>query len=540
MNDPQIIKSATMAENTHGDRVIKISFPYDLAMLENIRTLPGRKWHADLKVWSTPVDVYTLTKLQEWGFVLDERLHTFISKITTEKAELSISGISGLKGILRPFQNEGVAFIDSNKGNALVADEQGLGKTIETIAWLHLHPECRPAIVVCPSFLKLNWERECHAWLTNPKTVILKGTKPYSFKGDIIIINYDIIFDWYKELRKRNPQILIMDEVQYIKSDKAKRTKAVKMFAKSIPNKLGLSGTPIENRPIEISNAIFIIKPDLFPNPWHFKQRYCSPKHNGFGWDFNGASNIAELHRILIGTIMIRRKKEDVLKDLPDKVYSYIPMELSNEKEYFEAEADFISWLKKEKGVEAAKKASATVALSSIEALKQLAVKGKLKQSIEWIEDFLESGKKLVVFTTHHFVIDELINHFSKIAVRVDGRVNITDRQRSVDIFQHNPEIKLFIGNIEAAGVGITLTAACDVVFLELPWSPGKLVQASDRVHRIGQKNAVNIYFLLSSGTIEERIAKLLDAKLKVITAVLDGKEVEDSSLLMELMKEYS
>lgn len=541
MDNSQITKSATMAENTYGERVVKISFPYDLAMLENIRTLPGRKWHADLKVWSTPVDLHNLSKLQEWGFTLDANLLTFISKVTIKREELTISGVTGLKGTLRPFQNEGVAYIESNKGNALVADDQGLGKTIEAIAWLHLHPELRPAIVVCPAFLKLNWERECNTWMTNPNTIILKGETPYKFKGDIIIINYNIVHDWYKVLRDHKPKVLIMDEVHYIKTSSAKRSKAIKLLAKTIPHIIGLSGTPIENRPVEIYNAVNLIKPDLFPNAWHFKQRYCNAKYNGYGWDFNGASNIPELHKILSSTIMIRRKKEDVLKDLPDKTYSYVPMELDNEKEYFSAENDFIQWVKDTKGKEAASKLSGSEVLASIEALKQLAVKGKLKQSIEWIEDFLVSGKKLVIFSTHHFVIDALMLHFtSKIAVQVDGRVSMQDRQRAVDIFQLNPQVKLFLGNIEAAGVGITLTASSDVVFLELPWSPGKLVQASDRVHRIGQKNAVTIYFLLSLGTIEERITKLLDSKLKVITAILDGKEVEDQSLLSELMKEYS
>ena len=236
---------------------------------------------------------------------------------------------------------------------------------------------------------------------------------------------------------------------------------------------------------------------------------------------------------------MIRRKKIDVLKDLPEKVYSYIPVELSNAKEYLHAEDDFIQWLKETKGSEAVRRTGQVMALAKIEALKQLAVKGKLKQAMEWIYNFLQSGKKLVVFATHHFVIDALIAEFPNISVCIDGRVSMSDRQKAVDSFQNDSNIQLFIGNIEAAGVGITLTAASDAVFLELPWTPGKLVQASDRIHRIGQKFSVTIYFLLSANTIEEKIAKLLDNKLKVVTAVLDGQDVPDESLLSELMKSY-
>ena len=270
-------KIATMAENDHGERVVKISFPYDLLMLERIRTLPRRAWHPNIKCWSAPIHLDTLNKLLDWGFILDENLLTFIKNVTTKKTDLIEKGVPGLRGKPYPFQNEGVAFIDNNKGRALVADDMGLGKTIEAIAWLQLHPEYRPVIIVVPASLKINWERECHKWMTGIKTVILKGTKPYTFDADIIIINYDILFYWIQELRKCSPQVLITDESHYYKSNTAKRTKAVKMIAKGIPYVIALSGTPIENRPIEIYNALTIIDPMLFPNRWYFLQRYCLP-----------------------------------------------------------------------------------------------------------------------------------------------------------------------------------------------------------------------------------------------------------------------
>jgi SWI/SNF-related matrix-associated actin-dependent regulator 1 of chromatin subfamily A len=245
---------------------------------------------------------------------------------------------------------------------------------------------------------------------------------------------------------------------------------------------------------------------------------------------------------------MIRRKKEDVLKDLPDKVRSFIPIQLHNEKEYRKAEADFITYIEEVKGKEAAEKASKAETMVSIEGLKQLAVKGKLVEAIEWIENFLESGEKLVVFTVHHFVIDALMAKFSYIdkthkladrVVKVDGSVSMTDRQRAVDTFQNNPNCRLFIGNIKAAGVGITLTASSNVVFLELPWTPGDVTQAEDRCHRIGQKESVNIYYLLATGTIEEEIALLLDKKRKVLDAVTDGIETNQETLLKELIRMY-
>jgi SWI/SNF-related matrix-associated actin-dependent regulator 1 of chromatin subfamily A len=234
---------------------------------------------------------------------------------------------------------------------------------------------------------------------------------------------------------------------------------------------------------------------------------------------------------------MIRRLKKDVLQELPDKIYSFVPLELDNENEYLEAEKDFIAWIRKEKGDEAANRIKTAEALVKVEGLKQLSVKGKLKQSIEWIKDFLESGEKLVVFCTHRFVVDALMNEF-KDAVKVDGGLSANQKQEAVDAFQDG-DTKLFVGNIQAAGIGLTLTASSNVVFLELDWSPSKHDQASDRCHRIGQKDAVNIYYLLAKDTIEERIAKILDEKRILIDAVLDGKETEQDSLLCALINSY-
>jgi SWI/SNF-related matrix-associated actin-dependent regulator of chromatin subfamily A-like protein 1 len=536
----QIEKTATMAVNERGERVIKISFPYNLDTIDNIRSLPGRQWHKELKCWSAPIYLQSLEKLMTWGFILDDRLLLFIQGVKKRKDEIMSLDIPGLNGKLYPFQMEGVAITDHKEGKVLNADDMGLGKTIQTIAWLQLHPDLRPVIVIVPATLKINWEREIHKWMSNQCVTILEGTRPYTFSGDIIIINYDILFHWLGVLKLRDFKVMITDEAHYYKSNSAKRTKAIKMLAKGIPHVIALSGTPIESRPVEIYNALNLVNPNLFPKRWHFLNRYCKPTYNGYGWNYNGASNIAELHQILTTTCMIRRKKTQVLKDLPEKVRSYIPMELDNEEEYSKAEFDFIEWVKDTKGDDVARRVSQTEQISSIEALKQLAVKGKLKQAINWIEDFLQSDKKLVVFATHHFVIDALIAEFPDISVRVDGRVSQTERQSAVDRFQNDEKVKLFIGNIEAAGVGITLTAASDVVFLELPWTPAKLEQAIDRLHRIGQKFSVTVYFLLANHTIEEKIAHLLDIKRKIVDGILDGKESDEDSLFSELMKSYN
>jgi SWI/SNF-related matrix-associated actin-dependent regulator 1 of chromatin subfamily A len=237
---------------------------------------------------------------------------------------------------------------------------------------------------------------------------------------------------------------------------------------------------------------------------------------------------------------MIRRLKKDVLQDLPDKQYSFTPIEIDNEKEYENAERDFIAFVRATKGDKAATRASNAQALAEIEGLKQLAVKGKLKVVKTWIQDFLDDDGKLVVFAHHKFVIDSLMETFKEVAVKLDGSVSQTDRQKAIDDFQNVPSIRLFIGNIKAAGVGCTLTAASNVAFVELPWTPGDLSQAEDRCHRIGQKDSVNIHYLLSVGTIEEKIAHMLDTKRKVLASVHDGEEAVIESMLSELMNDYN
>mgnify|MGYP001353069596 FL=1 len=184
-------------------------------------------------------------------------------------------------------------------------------------------------------------------------------------------------------------------------------------------------------------------------------------------------------------------------------------------------------------------KISSAEAIAKVEVLKQVAVKGKLNQVKEWIRDFLATDGKLVVFAIHRFVIDELMKEFKDIAVKVDGSVTGANRDKAVQAFQNDDNIRLFIGNINAAGVGLTLTAASSVAFIELPWSPALLDQAEDRCHRIGQKDTVNIYYLLGVDTIEERIVKMLDSKRKILDTVLDGKTTSPESLLSELIKSY-
>lgn len=402
--------------------------------------------------------------------------------------------------------------------------------------------------------------KEINKWMSDKKAYHIISGKPGKSdklpKKDIYIINYDILADVIgtkmvkgkkvniygcrKDIIALDPKILIMDESHGIKNSDAQRTKACLNLAKQVPHVISLSGTPIVNRPVEMYNSICAVEPKLFPSFFRYAQRYCGAKHNGFGWDFNGASNTKELHQILTETVMIRRLKSEVLKELPDKIRTVIPMELNNRREYDRAEADLIAWLKANFGQKKADAAKKAEALTRIGELKRLAVRGKLDGCIDWIKEFLDSGQKLVVFAVHKFVIDALMEEFNGQAVKVDGSVSGEQRQAAVDAFQTQDNITLFVGNIQAAGVGLTLTAASTTCFLELHWNPGTHDQAEDRVHRIGQEaDSVNAYYLLAAGTMEEEIAELIDHKRQVLSQVLDGKDADEDSMFMELLKKY-
>jgi SWI/SNF-related matrix-associated actin-dependent regulator 1 of chromatin subfamily A len=525
---------------------IAIVFPYSYDTLLKVKSLDKRKYHGEgtTKYWTCPLSVEAILKLKEWGFELDGSLAKYVIEnievpaphSNTVKKPVQIDDI-GLKRNLFPYQKEGVQFVDSRNGRALIADEMGLGKTIQALAYLQLHSEIRPALIVCPASLKLNWAKEIVETMTvKTRTQILEGRSTHKIHGEIVIINYDLLPYWLEALKLAKFEIIIADECHYFKSSSAKRTKAIKLLAKGVPHFIALSGTPIVNRPIEIYNALSIINSKSIPGFWDYAKRYCGAKNNGFGWDFTGATNTEELHKILTESVMIRRKKADVLKDLPNKMYSFVPMTLDNWEEYGRIEDDVISYLREAKGDKAADSASNAEIITQIEYLKQAAVKGKLKAVLEWVEDFLESGEKLVMFATHSFVINALMERFATVSVKIDGSMNSTRKQEAVNAFQTLPSIKLIVANIQAGGVGHTLTAASNVGFIEYPWTPGELKQAEDRLHRITQKYTVNVHFLMVLGTIEEKIAILLDKKTKVLDAVLDGKETKQDSLLYELM----
>lgn len=350
--------------------------------------------------------------------------------------------------------------------------------------------------------------------------------------------------------------------VSNCKNYKTQRTKACQALAKGVEIRLALTGTPILSRPQELISPLQILgRLDEMGGFWKFCDRYCNAHRTRFGLNLSGAAHLDELNEKLRATCYVRRTKEEVLQELPPKTRAIVPIEITNRREYDRAEADVVRWL----GNQAAKEEAflATVVnlsleeqaraiadhrmsaeetaaraeqLVRIEALKQLSAKGKMEAVKEWVESFLETGEKLVLFAHHQAVVEELAKQFK--APSITGQTPVERRQEYVDRFQADPACRVIVCNIKAGGVGITLTAASNVAFVELEWTPAAHDQAEDRTHRIGQTDSVTAWYLLGQGTIDEEIMSLIEAKRMVVDAATEGQgPTGDVGIMAELVQ---
>ena len=511
--------------------------------LEGVKSLDNRRFYPMAKYWEAEASAKNEDRLRAMGFEFTAKADRPEKPMITipistlppapiekmynaERVKPYLDKLPGFKN----YQLEGVLFVDDQDGRALIADEMGLGKTIQALGFLKLHPEAFPAIIVTPASVKLQWRDEIRKWIGSSPTIeILEGETPILHNFcDLTILNYDIISYWIPALEVVNFKTIIGDEVQKLANPEAKRTQAFKQLASGIKNRILLSGTPIKNRTKEFYTALSIIAPEEFKSAYQFYHRYCDPKLKtihirGGGtrtvWTFDGSTNWEELHQKL-KRVMIRRTKAEVLPELPKKQKILVP--LSSEKEAFRdyllAESDFSKWVERE---EAADKAQQTL---HIEHLKQLAYLCKRKAVLSWLQDYIETDEKLVVITHHKAVIKDLSEAFNGKCVVVDGSTK--DKEVERKRFWEDSRIRLFIGQIQAAGAGLNLQCASAVAFVEFPWTAADAEQAEDRVHRIGQEaDSVRAYYLIAEGTIDLRIAQILTQKNKLSKRLLDGQQ---------------
>ena len=425
----------------------------------------------------------------------------------------------------------------------ILADDMGLGKTTSAII-AAIESGAKKVLIVCPASLKINWKREIEMY-TNRRTLIVEGGK-WGSTFDFYIINYDIIKNYHELpdektgvqeslILREHFDLAIIDEAHYINNTGAMRTQLMNDILDSIPKVWLLTGTPMTSRPINYYNLLKIVRSPLTLNWQGYVKRYCKGfqfKANGRKiWKTDGAANLDEL-RERTRHLVLRRLKTDVL-DLPEKIITPQFLELDNMLYQHEME-EFVKIAKDDR-----KKESISITLSRLMGARKIIAREKVPYTCELIDKFLELDKKVIVFTNFTDTLEMIKEKYSKHCVVVNGTTPKLKRQEAVDRFQTDPKVKVFIGNIIAAGVGLTLTAAEGVIMNDLSFVPSHHSQAEDRANRIGQKNVVNVYYPIFEDTIEINIYNIIQRKKNNIEQVMGDGEYSES-FAKELLEQIS
>ena len=412
----------------------------------------------------------------------------------------------------------------------ILADDMGLGKTTATII-AALETGAKKILIICPASLKINWQREIENY--TDRSVFISEGKKFSLEHDFVIVNYDILKNFHDTkdkskslLNQGNFDLVILDEAHMVSNAQAQRTKLINHYAKNIKIVWLLTGTPMTSRPMNYYNLLYLIESPVAQNWMAYAIRYCQGYQFTAGkrkvWNVTGASNLEEL-RDRTSKQILRRLKEDVL-DLPDKIITPVYLRLQS-KEYEELMGEYYDWYDKNPD----ESSSLTVQFSKLMKVRKVIANEKVKQTIEFAENIMDQGKKVIIFTNFTDTLQSIYQHFGKQAVYLDGSCSNSVRQQAVDAFQNDDKVKVFVGNLKAAGVGLTLTAAEVVIMNDLSFVPAEHAQAEDRAYRYGQKSNVLVYYPLFDNTIEGAIYDILNKKKDIIRTVM-GDEVNFNS----------
>ncbi|MEQ3162087.1 DEAD/DEAH box helicase [Parabacteroides goldsteinii] len=512
-------------------------------------TVDGRRWDKASGAWIVPATNKGKAELDQFSYYIkhfepviwgDQKAVKSDEDIAYTLPDMpELEGDHGLKIEPYPYQLQGIARGLQLK-RFINGDDMGLGKTLEAIATIN-KANAFPCLVICPNVVKINWQREW-AKFTDKKAMVLtdsvRESWPFFWQtgmNQVFIVNYESLRKYFvRRITKSEKWTLkdvefhqtinlfksvIIDESHKVKSTSTQQSKFCKGIASGKEYIILLTGTPVVNKPNDLVCQLGIMDRMIDFGGWkYFMSRYCSGP--------NGASNLKELNFMLWKNCFFRREKSKVLTQLPDKVRQVMSCDITNRKEYQDAERDLIDYLKryKEADDEKIQKSLKGEVMVRIGILKDITARGKLKEVIDFVKDFRENGKKIILFCNLHEIVDRLLAAFPS-AVCVTGRQNMEEKQASVDAFQKNPKTDVIICSIKAASAGITLTAASDVAFIELPWTYADCDQAESRAHRIGQKDSVNCYYLLGRQTIDQKLYRIIEAKKHISNAVLGAED---------------
>lgn len=473
----------------------------------------------------------------------NENFVFYISKtcIKSIKTEPDID-ISKYSRPPKPHQVDAIKKLLSND-KFILADEMGLGKTTSAIISA-IEGGAEKILIVCPASLKLNWEIEISNYDSLDNISVVNGNNFEVKKWTIV--NYDILKNFHHLPRRgvntedlpvspidyHKFDLVIADEAHYLKNSQSNRTKIFNDFAFKIPKRWLLTGTPITNKPIDFYNLLHLCESPVADNWVGYVKRYCAGKQfnrkgtNKKYWVCSGSSNLEELNEFSSDVIFRRTKDQSV--DLPQKTIKpvYLPLEFS--KSYNAYMKEYKDW--QEEAKLTGEKPNVTEHLTKLIKVRQLLSYDKIQTTIDMAEEMIENGHKVIIFSCFTNTIKEFEAHFGNKCVTIDGSVSGIKRQDAVDRFQNNEKTKVFLGNIVAAGVGLTLTEGSVVIFNDLDWTPANHMQAEDRAHRIGQENKVHIIYPLFRDTLDMIMYKTLQTKMDIISTIMGDNPKEDNT----------
>lgn len=542
----------------NGNR-FEIRFDFRPHLLNKVKMIPGRRWDPVQKIWTAP----TSSRRYVENFARENQFRFNGHEVAPEpKRDYTIDPLPDLqisiplKRQLFEFQKRGVAYA-LKRQRLIIGDQPGLGKTAQAIATI-TGADAFPCLVICPSSLKINWQREWEMWTTKRAMILNDGVKRTwhlfweSAMSQVFIVNYESLKKYFVvDIVKENDEPLrlnhvrfndkiglfksvIIDESHRVKDSKTQQSKFVKGISAKKDWILALTGTPVVNKPKDLVSQLGIIdKMKEFGGYRTFIDRYCEGQ--------NGASNLQELNYLLNKHCFYRRDKSEVLKELPSKMRQVVLCDISTRREYNEALADLENYLVKYRQAsdEQVQRAMRGEVMVRIGILKNISARGKLKDVADYINDILEDGEKIVVFIHLREVAAVLKKEFPN-AVTILGEDDSQTRQRNIDAFQKDPSVKLIICSIKAAGVGITLTASSRVAFVELPWHPADSEQCEDRCHRIGQKDSVQCIYFLGKDSIDEWIYKVIEEKRAISNAITGAHDDVEQSVMDGVINLFS
>lgn len=533
------------------NKTVVLTFEYDEEIISRIKSCDyNARWNPELEHWIIPVNEYSITRisslLKEFDFKQIKKKEQADVNVSYEKTEVDYAYLQGLCDATgftytpRRYQLEALSF-GLEMGNIINGDDVGLGKTFESIMYAET-TQSFPCLVIVPASVKYNWLEkwgEINDGKRSISVIESKETRKHknNWDADIVVINYDIIGKKqgrgttmkFPELIDNPWKMVIFDEAHFLKNKTSQRSQAAKritMISDEIKIQL-LTGTATMSKPVELWNLLKLIKKDhLIAKDWYqFVRRYCGGYKGKFGWVTDGATNTLELNQKLRETCYIRREKRDVLEEMPEVTKQVIQFPITNTRDITRAREDLVKYLTEEKGEEAAEAAMEAEHLVALGLMRRLAIEGKYKAIEQYLKDWKESGKKLVVFGIHKDPLIKLSEKFK--CPLIAGGVTSKQKQEIVKAWIKSDDIFLF-ANMESAGTGVDgLQEVCsNMLIIELPWRPSDLIQTIGRLDRSGQEEPVTVTFGLSAATIDNEMWEMLADKEQVTEAVNKGIDV--------------